>query len=133
MKEKKKVNLKTELGNIYLTSKDEKFLSREEALIKELEIIENKEHKIEEVKMNNSNFNIYNLIIRILANNDWGLYFKGEPLQSLPIQDGFKMFKVNDVNLDELHDAVMREIEKGQSETWENMNSSQNSNNSTEL
>ena len=73
MKEKKKVNLKTELGHIYLTSKDEKFLSREEALIKELEIIENKEHKIEEVKMNNSNFNIYNLIIRILANNDWGL------------------------------------------------------------
>ena len=130
MKEKKKANLKTELGHIYLTSKDEKFLSREEALIKELEIIENKEHKIEEVKMNN---NIYNLITRILASNDWGLYFKGEPLQSLPIQDGFKMFKVNDVNLDELHSAVMREVEKGQSEAWENINSSQNSNNSTEL
>ena len=130
MKEKKKANLKTELGHIYLTSEDEKFLSREKALIKELEIIENKEHKIEEVKMNN---NIYNLITKILASNDWGLYFKGEPLQSLPIQDGFKMFKVNDVNLDELHNAVMREVEKGQSESWENMNSSQNSNNSTEL
>ena len=47
MKENKKANLKTELGHIYLTSKDEKFLSREEALIKELEIIENKDHKIE--------------------------------------------------------------------------------------
>ena len=130
MKEKKKASLKTELGHIYLTSKDEKFLSREEALIKELEILKNKEHKIKEVKMNN---NIYNLITKILASNDWGLYFKGEPLQSLPIQDGFKMFKVNDVNLDELHNAVMREVEKGQSESWENMNSSQNSNNSTEL
>lgn len=130
MKEKKKASLKTELGHIYLTSKDEKFLSREEALIKELEILKNKEHKIKEVKMNN---NIYNLITKILASNDWGLYFKGEPLQSLPIQDGFKMFKVNDVNLDELHNAVMREVEKGQSESWENMNSSQNSKNSTEL
>ena len=130
MKEKNKACLKTELGHIYLTSKDEKFLSREEALIKELEILKNKEHKIKEVKMNN---NIYNLITKILASNDWGLYFKGEPLQSLPIQDGFKMFKVNDVNLDELHNAVMREVEKGQSESWENMNSSQNSKNSTEL
>ena len=79
------------------------------------------------------NNNIYNFITKILAKNDWGLYFKGEPLQSLPIQDGCKMFKVNDVNLDSLHGAVMSELnQEGQSETWENKSASQNSESSME-
>ena len=115
---------------MYLTSNDEKFLSREKALIRELELLKNKDNKDKENEMNN---NIYNLIAKILAKNDWGLYFKGEPLQSLPIQDGCKMFKVNDVNLDALHGAVMNELnEEGQSETWENKSASQNSENSME-
>ena len=37
MKEKKEANLKTELGHLYLTSDDRKFLSVEEALLNELE------------------------------------------------------------------------------------------------
>ena len=118
-----------ELDNVYLTSDDQKFLSREEALIKELELLTNKDNKQKENEMN---INIYNLIANILAKNDWGLYFKGEPLQSLPIQDGCKMFKINDVSLDALHGAVMNELEEGQSEQWEKNNKSQDLENSTE-
>jgi hypothetical protein len=130
MKEELISKLKTELVQVYLTSDDKTFLSREEALIRELELFKDKENKDKENKMNND---IYNLIAKILAKNDWGLYFKGEPLQSLPIQDGCKMFKVNDVNLDALHGAVMSELnQEGQSETWENKSASQNSESSME-
>lgn len=130
MKEELISKLKTELVQVYLTSDDKTFLSREEALIRELELFKDKENKDKENEMNND---IYNLIAKILAKNDWGLYFKGEPLQSLPIQDGCKMFKVNDVNLDSLHGAVMSELnQEGQSETWENKSASQNSESSME-
>ena len=130
MKEELISKLKTELVQVYLTSDDKTFLSREEALIRELELFKDKENKDKENDMNND---IYNLIAKILAKNDWGLYFKGEPLQSLPIQDGCKMFKVNDVNLDSLHGAVMSELnQEGQSETWENKSASQNSESSME-
>ena len=130
MKEELISKLKTELVQVYLTSDDKTFLSREEALIRELELFKDKENKDKENEMNND---IYNLIAKILAKNDWGLYFKGEPLQSLPIQDGCKMFKVNDVNLDSLHGAVMSELnQEGQSETCENKSASQNSESSME-
>ena len=130
MKEELISKLKTELVQVYLTSDDKTFLSREEALIRELELFKDKENKDKENEMNND---IYNLIAKILAKNDWGLYFKGEPLQSLPIQDGCKMFKVNDVNLDSCHGAVMSELnQEGQSETLENKSASQNSESSME-
>ena len=130
MKNQKKTSLKTELEHVYVTSDNKKFLDREIALIHELEIVENKDNKIKEDEMD---ININNLFLKLLANNDWGLYFKKEPLQSLPVQDGHKMYKINEVSIDSLHEAVMKEIEnERQSDKWENNNSSQNLENSME-
>ena len=122
--------IKTEIDHVYITSDNKKFLSREEALIKEAEIAINKVNKVEETKMN---VNIYNLFIKLLASNDWGLYYKNEPLQALPVHDGHKMFKINDVDINMLHEALMKEIAKeGNVDKWENSNSSQDLENSTE-
>ena len=130
MQNQKKTSLKTELEHVYVTSDNKKFLDREIALIHELEIVENKDNKIKEDEMD---ININNLFLKLLANNDWGLYFKKEPLQSLPVQDGHKMYKINEVGIDSLHEAVMKEIEnERQSDKWENNNSSQNLENSME-
>ena len=124
MQNQKKTSLKTELEHVYVTSDNKKFLDREIALIHELEIVENKDNKIKEDEMD---ININNLFLKLLANNDWGLYFKKEPLQSLPVQDGHKMYKINEVGIDSLHEAVMKEIEnERQSDKWENNNSSHN-------
>ena len=76
MKSQKKLNLKTELEHVYVTSDNKKFLDREMALIHELEMVENKDNKIKEDEMD---ININNLFMKLLANNDWGLYFKKEP------------------------------------------------------
>ena len=53
---------------------------------------------------------VYEILSRILSKNEWGIFFKGEPIEGFPTQDGMKMYKVNEVALDRLHDAVEKEI-----------------------
>lgn len=50
--------------------------------------------------------NIADILSEVLSKNDWGVFFKGEPLQDCPVQDGAKMYKVNEVNTDRLYDAI---------------------------
>ena len=52
---------------------------------------------------------VYEVLSRILSKNEWGIFFKGEPMESLSTQDGVKMYKVNEVALDRLYDAVEKE------------------------
>ena len=52
---------------------------------------------------------VYEVLSRILSKNEWGIFFKGEPIESLSTQDGVKMYKVNEVALDRLYDAVEKE------------------------
>ena len=49
---------------------------------------------------------INELILKVLRDNDWGIFFKGEPIQMLPVQDGITMYKVNEVETDRLFDAI---------------------------
>jgi len=39
--------------------------------------------------------------LKILSENNWGLYTKDRPLEELPSNVG-KMYKINDVDLDQL-------------------------------
>ena len=130
MTNQKQTSLRTELAHSYLTSDDKRFIDRELALMHELEILKNKAHKIKENEMN---INIYNLFVKLLAKKDWGLYFKGEPLQSLPMKAGHTMYKINEVNIDALHEAIMEEIEQERhTGKWEKKNLFPESENSTE-
>lgn len=49
---------------------------------------------------------IKNLVKKVLEENDWGIYFKAEPITSLPVQDNSKIYKVNDINIDRLMDSL---------------------------
>ena len=53
---------------------------------------------------------VYEILSRVLSKNEWGIFFKGEPMEGFPTQDGMKMYKVNEVALDRLYDAVEKEI-----------------------
>ena len=99
--------LKSEIDNIWLTSDEKKFIEKEEALIHEYEI--QKENKDKDKKV----MEIYDIIVKILSGNDWGLYFKGDPVVSLPVNQGEKVFKVNDVTLEELHNALNAIMNQG--------------------
>ena len=53
---------------------------------------------------------VYEILSRILSKNEWGIFFKGEPIEGFPTQDGMKMYKVNEVASDRFFDAIEKEI-----------------------
>jgi hypothetical protein len=106
-RKKLKKLLKTELRAVYVTTNNKSFLSLNDAIDCENEQ-EKKREKIkkkEEIIMN-----IYDILSKVLSRNDWGVFFKGEPLQNCPVQEGAKMYKVNEVNIDRLHSAIEQVI-----------------------
>ena len=105
---KKEKNLiKTELATIYLTTNDKKFLDINDAIEHQGIIEKHKEKKMEEIQMI---VDVKNLIKEVLEKNDWGIYFRAEPICSLPVQDNSKIYKVNDVSADRFMDAIDAEI-----------------------
>ena len=58
------------------------------------------------------------LIEEVLNKNDWGIYFKAEPITSLPVQDKSKMYKVNDVTIDRLMDSIDEVINQNKENQW---------------
>ena len=108
--------LKTELATVYVTTSNKKFLNHSEAVQQEMatqeknQIKRNKEAMIME---------IHELISKVLSKNDWGVFFKAEPLQDCPVQEGAKMYKVNEVSVDRLYDALKQTLNEMEN-TWKN-------------
>ena len=56
---------------------------------------------------------IARLVLEVLEENRWGIYFKSEPMQVLPVKDSSStLFKVNEVNLDEFEQTIKSQIDK---------------------
>ena len=94
---------------MYLTSDGSKFLDEYLAIIHESgsqEIIE------KDGRWNQMKTNIAELVCKILKEKQWGIFFKNEPVQALPVQDSTTLYKVNEVKKDELMDAIDYAIEK---------------------
>ena len=61
---------------------------------------------------------IYEILSKVLSENEWGIYFKGEPIEGFPTQDGMRVYKVNEVSSDRLFDAIEKESIKAEKE-WQ--------------
>jgi len=62
---------------------------------------------------------IAEIVCEILKEKQWGIFFKNEPMQSLPVQDNTALYKINEVKKDELIDAIEQAIEERMTE-WQN-------------
>ena len=119
-KEKKSTkSLKTELAIIYLTTDDKKFLNINDAISHQGTINIKDEIKMEEEKMI---VDVKHLIVEVLKKNDWGVFFKGEPITSLPVQDNDKIYKVNEVAVDKLLDSIDDFIGENKEDEWKRRN-----------
>ena len=101
--------IKTELAIVKVTTDNRKFLSDGKALIHEscLEEIRKQQRSWEKMKQN-----IADIVLEVLRKNRWGIYFKSEPMQVLPVKDSAStLFKVNDVNVDEFEQAIKSQID----------------------
>jgi hypothetical protein len=102
-------SIKTELRIISLTSDDNIFLDTDKAIIHESEL---EEKRIENRRWEQMKENITELVLKILQENRWGIYFKSEPMQTLPVKDSSAtLFKVNEVKYEQLIDAIRTQIE----------------------
>jgi|TARA_A100001391_G_C4963070_1_gene250492 hypothetical protein len=54
---------------------------------------------------------IKKIIKAVLEKNNWGIYFKGEPLTVMPVNGGPNVYKVSDVRFDELEGAISEQIQ----------------------
>ena len=112
---KLKKNLTTELAIVYLTSDDTKFLDEYEAVIYEASLNETETTKRRWIEMKTK---IAEIVCEILKKKQWGIFFKNEPVQALPVQDSTTLYKVNEVKQDELLDAIEHEMER--MDAWQN-------------
>ena len=62
---------------------------------------------------------IAELVCEILKKKQWGIFFKNEPIQALPVQDNTTLYRVNEVRDDELLDAIEYSMEERINE-WQN-------------
>ena len=111
--------IKTELRTVYLTSDKKQYLNEYEALIHESALEETRKmnRRWEEMKAN-----IAELVCEVLKKKQWGIFFKNEPVQSLPVQDSTTLYKVNEVKEDELVCAIKETIEERVNE-WQHQTS----------
>ena len=55
---------------------------------------------------------IAQIVCEVLKKKQWGIFFKNEPMQSLPVQDNTALYKINEVKDDELVDAIEQAMER---------------------
>ena len=49
---------------------------------------------------------------RVLQKNNWGLYFKGQPLLEMPVNGDASIYKLNDIQISELEGAISDEFKR---------------------
>ncbi len=66
------------------------------------------------------------LIMQILKSENWGIFYKNQPIQPLETQDGSALYRVNQVDESEIEKVIEEALMKGK--PWEEssqINSSQ--------
>ena len=108
--------LKTEIARVYLTSDGKQFFDEYIAVIHESSLDEQRE---KDRRWNQMKTKIAELVCQIIKEKQWGIFFKNEPMQALPIQNNTSIYKINEVNDDELMDAIQQAMDERTSE-WQN-------------
>ena len=115
--------LKTEIAVVHLASDDTKFLDEYQAVLHECNI---QEQKDKDRRWDKMKAEIAELICHILKEKNWGIFFKNEPMQALPVQDNTAIYKINEVKKDELIDAVNLAMDERTSEWQKQTKQNQN-------
>ena len=71
---------------------------------------------------------ITELIMRVLKSENWGMFYKNQPIRNLETQDGGTLYEVNQVDECEIETAIHETLTKWQSSQ---IDSNQNKNSTT--
>ena len=125
LKNNNDLKLKHELEFVYIDSSGKKYLKKIDALCAEAQIQLSLDTKLQKKKRI---MDIIELVMKVLHKENWGVYYKNQPIQPLEMQDGNSLYKVNQVDECDIETAIDESLTKDN--TWETLqkNSSQNKN-----
>ena len=104
--------IRSELDTVYITSDGRKFLKYIDALYSQSEIDKGIEIKLSKQARV---MDIVKKVMDVLKQENWGLYYKAQPMQPLEMQDGAPLYKINQVDDDDIERALINTLTKGES------------------
>ena len=82
--------IKTELTITYLTTDDKRFIDENQAIIHESEL---EEKRKQDRRLEKMIVDIAEVMLEILQKERWGIFFKSEPMQTLPVKELIRLKK----------------------------------------
>ena len=125
MKNSNDLKLKKELDFVYIDSSGKKYLEYMEAQCAEAQIQMCIERKLQKKQMI---MDTVELIMQVLKSENWGVYYKNQPMQPLEMQDGDALYKVNQVDESEIEAVIEQALTKWNTSQ---IDSNQNKNSTT--
>jgi len=58
---------------------------------------------------------IVKIVMDVLRRENWGVYYKNQPMQPLEMQDGNPLYKINLVDDEDIEKALINTLTKGES------------------
>ena len=101
--------VKSELDFIYITSAGTRYLKEMDALCAEAAIQTIRENK---QKKQERTMDYTEIILKAFSNMNWGVYYQSEPMHTLNMQDGAALYKINEVDEDEVERVIKGAIEE---------------------
>jgi len=95
--------IKKELETVYITSSGSKYLKEMDALCAEAQIQQARQSK---QRRKDRMTKLVDILFDVLKQNNWGVFYKSEPMQSLTLQDGAPLLKINEVDSDVVEQAI---------------------------
>ena len=126
MSHKVKQKIKSELDTIYIDSNGNKYLEYVDALCVQSQInicIKSK------LKQKEKTMEIADKVLQVLKSENWGVYYKNQPIQPLEMQDGNALYKVNQVDDVDIEEAIENALTKDK--PWESSQTDSSQNNSS--
>ena len=109
MKINNDLKVKKELDTVYIDSGGTKHLDYMKALCAESQIQQCKERKLKEKQ---GIMDIIELIMRVLKDENWGMFYKNQPIRNLETQDGGTLYEVNQVDECEMETIMHKTLTK---------------------
>ena len=101
--------VKSELDFVYITSAGTRYLNRLDALCAEGSIRRAREFK--QTKQERI-MDYIEVMLKVFSDKNWGVYYRSEPMHTLNMKEGAALYKINEVDEDEVIKVTERAIEK---------------------
>jgi hypothetical protein len=123
------LKIKKELDTVYIDSSGTRHLDYIRAMCAETQINAVRDRKLQQKQRI---MDIVELIMQALKSENWGVFYRNQPIQPLELQDGNALYKVNQVDESEVERIIEEALTKGK--PWEEssqIDSDQNKNSTT--